>query len=240
MFAIRYSPEGIKSENQIYQKLKEGGGTNFWKSLLEWYKFTPRVKEPVFNNVPAYIEDWAIQLSLIPERNLTEILVLLEELEEQTVKTKWITAEIDKITALIYFIITISVFIFAIIVLPNVLHGFAKEFGDTFLVRLGVVVFSALALSAVWVMLRHRIRGLLDKASIVFKYLTALGAIKIEKDKFKENLQEIEGYLNSGDWTLAEYWLNQIQIEYAEVFWSRVSMSDVKESNTGGIPSHIR
>ena len=67
-----------------------------------------------------------------------------------------------------------------------------------------------------------RIRGLLAKASTV-KYLTALGAIKIDREKFKENLQDVEGYLNSGDWTLAEYWVNRIQKEYTEVFLSQVS-----------------
>jgi hypothetical protein len=169
------------------------------------------------------VTDIAIRLSLIPTFKLNNMRKLLEELEEQTVKTKWITAEIDKITALIYFMVTISVFIVAIVVLPSILHKFAVEFADTFMVRLGVVIFSAFALSAVIVMLILRIRGLLNKASTVFSYLTALGAIKVEKDKFKGTLEEIEGYLNGGDWTLAKYWIERIQKEYTESFLSEVS-----------------
>lgn len=169
---------------------------------------------------------------------LGDILALLEGLRQETVKTRWITAEIDKITALIYFMATISLFMVAIVILPSTLHKFAEVFQDTFLVRLVVLIFSAVALSVVCVMLRYRIQGLLNKASIVFEYLTVLEAIKVEKNKFKENLREIEGYLNSGDWTLAEYWIHRIQIEYAEIFLNNVSISD--ESNTGGIPSYVR
>jgi hypothetical protein len=174
---------------------------------------------------------------VIPINGLSDIFKLLNGFKQETVKTKWITAEIDRITALIYFIITISVFIVAIVILPGILQKFSQEFEDTFLVRLGLLIFSILALSAVGYMLIRRILGLLDKASTVFKYLTALGAVKKDKEKFRTNLQDVEGYLNSGDWTLAKYWTERIQKEYTEIFLSEVSTS---ESNTGGIPSYVR
>jgi len=120
----------------------------------------------------------------------------LDGLKQQTVNTKWITAEIDRITALIYFIVTISVFIVAIAILPDVPQKFSEVFQYSELVKKGVLIFSVLGLSAVGYMLILRIRGLLAKASTVFKYLTALGAIKIDREKFKENLQDVEGYLN--------------------------------------------
>ena len=55
---------------------------------------------------------------------------ILDKLKQKTIKTKWITAEIDRITALIYFMITLSVFIVAIVILPDLLHKFAKVFMD--------------------------------------------------------------------------------------------------------------
>jgi hypothetical protein len=63
----------------------------------------------------------------------------------------------------------------------------------------------------------------LDEALTVFKFLTALGAIKVDKEKFKGNLQDVEGYLNNNDWTLAKYWIERIEEEYTQVFLSEVS-----------------
>jgi hypothetical protein len=108
-----------------------------------------------------------VQFSLVPVR-LNDMLDLLEGLEEQTVKTKWMTAEIDRITALIYFIVTISVFIVAIAILPGLLHKFSQVFQDIEFVRLGILAFSVLALSTVAYMLILRIRRLLDKVTTVF------------------------------------------------------------------------
>lgn len=53
------------------------------------------------------------------DRGVSDIKKLLQGTKQATVKTKWVTVEVDKITALIYFIITISVFIAAIVILPN-------------------------------------------------------------------------------------------------------------------------
>jgi hypothetical protein len=47
-----------------------------------------------------------------------KISILFGGLKEQSVKTKWITAEIDRITALVYFMIVISVFIVATLLYP--------------------------------------------------------------------------------------------------------------------------
>jgi hypothetical protein len=80
----------------------------------------------------------------------------------------------------------------------------------------------------------------LNKASIAFKYLTALGAIEVTNEKFEANLKRVEDYLNNDDWPLAEYWVNRvedylnnddwplaeywvnrIQKEYTELFFNR-------------------
>jgi hypothetical protein len=68
----------------------------------------------------------------------------LDGLKQQTVNTKWITAEIDRITALIYFIVTISVFIVAIAILPDVPQKFSEVFQDSELVKKGVLIFLSL------------------------------------------------------------------------------------------------
>lgn len=86
------------------------------------------------------------------------------------------------------------------------------------LVRLGLLIFSVIALFAIGFMLIYKTRELLGKASIVFKYLTALGAIKLDSEKFSTNLRQIEDYLDDNDWTLAGYWVNRTQKLYTEVY----------------------
>lgn len=113
-------------------------------------------------------------------------------------------------------------FIIAIVLLPDILHKFSQVFQDIESIRIGILIFSILALGVVSYMFILRIRGLLNKTSIVFKYLTALGAIKTEKERFKPIFQEIEPYLNNSDWILSEYWVNRIQLEYTEVFLDNV------------------
>jgi hypothetical protein len=58
----------------------------------------------------------------------------------------------------------------------------------------------------------------MSKATTVFRYLTALTAIKTEKERFKATLLDIERYLNDNDWILADYWANRLQDEYTEFF----------------------
>jgi hypothetical protein len=72
----------------------------------------------------------------------------------------------------------------------------------------------------------YRIFGLANKAQTVFKYLTALEAIKTEQEKFKPTLQDIERYLNDNHWTLAKYWVERIKEEYSEIFLKKVLESD--------------
>jgi hypothetical protein len=243
IFAIIYSPEDMKRRfpqdyggssyiSSMFPGLKNKyeGVSRDWGQITQWYEGIKKGGHVIgtvaasFYNIP-----------------LKEISNLLEDFKQETVKTKWITAEIDKITALIYFIVTISVFIVAIVTLPNLIHKFAQVFEDNESIRKGLLAFSIIALAAVGYMLVRRILQLLDKASTVFMYLTALTAIKMDKEKFRPNLQDVESYLNSNDWPLAKYWINRIQKDYTEVFLSKVSyISPVKESNTGGIPSYIR
>jgi hypothetical protein len=53
-----------------------------------------------------------------------------------------------------------------------------------------------------------------------FFYLIELDGIKVEKERFTKGLQDIEQYLNNGDWTLAEYWVKRIMTDYEDVILS--------------------
>ncbi len=114
-----------------------------------------------------------------------EGVYLIGGLKRQAVNTRWITAEVDRITALVYFIIVISVFISANLLYPVFLQKLAQVFQNNESTRLGILMFSSLALSAVIYMFILRIRRLQRKASIVFGYLTAIGAIEEDKEQFK-------------------------------------------------------
>jgi hypothetical protein len=114
-----------------------------------------------------------------------EGVYLIGRLKRQAVNTRWITAEVDRITALVYFIIVISVFISANLLYPVFLQKLAQVFQNNESTRLGILMFSSLALSAVIYMFILRIRRLQRKASIVFGYLTAIGAIEEDKEQFK-------------------------------------------------------
>ena len=152
----------------------------------------------------------------IRELKIQSVWYMFGGLQSKTVTTKWITAEIDRITALIYFVIIISVFIVAIVLLPDLLQKFAQVFEDIESVRRGIFIFSVLALAAVCGMFVLRILGLMNKARIVFKYPTLLEGIKVDAKRFETNLHGIERYLNDNGWTLAEYWVNRVQQEYTE------------------------
>jgi hypothetical protein len=153
------------------------------------------------------------------------IVELLGGLKQQTVKTKWVTAEIDRITTLAYFIITISVFIYAILLIPDLLPKIAQPFRDVESTRLAIFIFSFIALVAVVIMFIIRIRGLQTKALTVLMYLTALGIIKTDKEgkeNVKTTFKDIERYLDDNHWTLAEYWVRRLQEEYSELFLEAV------------------
>jgi hypothetical protein len=190
-----------------------------------------------------------------------DIRKLFGAFKQQTIKTKWITAEVDRITALFYFIIIISLFVVAtqtqIDFLPKFEHAFANAtqttqtvkdllppfehtfgnatqtvkdllppfehtFGNIKLVDLYVMIFCIVALIGVCIMLVLRIMGLQTKALIVFKYLTALRAIKTHKNEFETTLEDIERYLDDNHWTLAEYWVKRVEQDYSEVFLEEV------------------
>jgi hypothetical protein len=168
------------------------------------------------------LEKFEEELDKIGEYDIADIKNLLDGLKEQAVKTKWITAEVDRITALVYFIITISVFIAAILIIADFLPKLAEPFGNLESTRTGILIFSFIALFAVVYMFILKIKGLQAKTLTVFKYLTALGAIKTSKEKFKETLGDVERYLNDSHWTLADYWMNRIQIDYTETFLEEV------------------
>jgi hypothetical protein len=77
---------------------------------------------------------------------------LLEGFKQQTVNTKWITAEVDRITALIYFIVIISVFIVVTQLYPAFLQKFAQVFVGNESTKLGILIFSSLVLIAMSIM----------------------------------------------------------------------------------------
>lgn len=199
-------------------------------------KFTPedlgsRFTREQFDSWSLDLKDWkhgivneyaesSKELKAIRILDIQDRWYLFRGLQRKAVKTKWITAEIDRITALIYFMIVISVFIVAILLLPNLLQKFSQVFQDTELVRLAIVIFSILALAAVSYMIVLRKRSLMNNARAVFNYLTLHEAAKLEIEKFKSRFQDIERYLNDNDWILADYWITRIEVEYTEVFLS--------------------
>jgi hypothetical protein len=206
LFAIVYSPEDIMK----------------YYITIDWDSIALLRGEELYTMV--FRNKVADELKKIDKEHLTEIAELLGGLKDQTIKTKWITEEIDRITALVYFMVIISLFIVATQLYPVFLQNFAQFFNENIeSTKLVILIFSILALIAVSIMFILRILGLLTKASIVFKYLTALGAIKMDKENFKTTLQDIERYLNDNNWTLAEYWVeDRIQREYTELFLKKV------------------
>jgi hypothetical protein len=212
-FAILDSPEAIKKR---YTAIN-------WDPIKKKIQEEKGMYRQVFNRT--VITD---ALDKISRDDLIAIPHLLEGLKQQTVKTKWITGEIDRITALIYFIIIISLFIAATQLYPTFLQNFAQFFVNIELAKLAILIFSISALIAICIMFILRILGLLGKAATVFKYLTALGVIKTAKENFRETLQEIERYLNNNDWTLAEYWVERIQDDYTELFLKKI-LGETKE-----------
>jgi hypothetical protein len=168
-----------------------------------------------------YSPDDAKKFDKRPQHLVSLTTQLLKGLKQQAVKTKWITAEIDRITALVYFITIISLFIVTTQIYPVFLQNFSRIFEDIESTKLGILAFSLSALIAVSLMFILRIKSLLGKAVTVFLYLTALNAIKTEKESLKTTLQDIECYLNDNDWTLAEYWVRRLRDEYTELFVER-------------------
>lgn len=170
---------------------------------------------------------------------------LLEGWKQQTLRTKWIGAEIDRITSLLYFMIIISLFFVATLASP----GFVQKFTEILRNQTGVAneqiknqtgvaneqtlafakivisILSFAALIAVSYMFVVRIfgsEGLEKKARTVFRYLIAIEAIKMHKN-FEDSLNRIERYLDENDWTLANSWVHRVQDGYSEFFLKEVT-----------------
>lgn len=208
LFALVYSPE----------ELKERYGD--WGSTLD----------SIYNRIPTIdVIKLGIQGSKEFEKTMDDIFSIgyyLRTLKQNAVKTKWITAEIDRITALVYFMIIISLFIVTILVSPQFLQNFTQVFTDVDSSKIVILIFSIIALIAVSYMFNLRIRGLRKKAGTAFHYLATLEAIKTAHDRFKENLKDVERYLNDNDWTLAEYWTNRIKQEYTYLFMDELQRTE--------------
>jgi hypothetical protein len=174
-------------------------------------------------------DSYGKELEKINKYDVQDIRNLYGALKQQTVKTKWITAEVDRITALFYFIIIISLFVYATQTQKELLPKFEHPFGDIKIAAFYVMIFSIVALIGVCVMLVIRIIGLQSKALTVFKYLTALRAVKTHKKQFETTLEDIERYLDDSHWTMAEDWVNRLEQDYSEVFLEEVKKPTSKE-----------
>jgi hypothetical protein len=114
--------------------------------------------------------------------------------------------------------VIISLFITAALTNPVFSKNFTQFFGNVESTRGVILIISILAFGGVSYMLIRRIAGLRDKASIVFRFLTAIVAINTETDTFRTALQNIEKYLNDNDWILANNWLDRVQNEFTRRF----------------------
>ena len=68
------------------------------------------------------------RLKILGDAAIDHISLLLSGLKEQAVETKWIKGEVDRINGLVYFMITIFLFIVASQLDPNFLPKFIQFF----------------------------------------------------------------------------------------------------------------
>lgn len=157
-------------------------------------------------------------LEVLTDQECEEIFFKIKSLKDGAVRTKWVRAEVDKITAMAYFVTVVSVFIAAEFLLPNFLDKLIGSFGGGQGPKTAILAFSIVALAAVSIMLVHRLKELETKTRVAFRFLIEVDAVKVEKQAFDKSLQEIERYLNGGDWTMAEYWSKRVSVEYEDYF----------------------
>jgi len=86
-------------------------------------------KKPRTNSIEAvspnpYIEKY----EEIKKKYRCEVFDAVRSVTNSTLKTKWVTREIDKITSMIYFIIVVSVFIWATLFVQGFLDKFVVTF----------------------------------------------------------------------------------------------------------------
>jgi hypothetical protein len=148
---------------------------------------------------------------------LGELDQTIQSLTRRVLRTKWIVREIDKITAIGYFVIVVSIFVGAEIYSPNFLDKLLVTSEGDHLAGVIIFIFSLIALGSVSFMLLGRLLQLRGKAKGTLRYLVALDAIKIEKERFHSDLKEIERYLNDGDWTLVGYWTTRVLRDYDDL-----------------------
>jgi hypothetical protein len=182
----------------------------------------------------AFSGEWNLDLAL--DESLIafdDIAYELFYLKRRSLTTTWMVREIDKITAMFYFVIVVSVFILAFILSQYVGMDFQERFLGIFegseqaseqakaqareQAGIIILIFSFIALGAVSYMLYKRLSELRSKAWTTFRFLVLLSAIKIENERFNPNLKAIEQYLSIGDWGMAEYWIQRVKNEYHEV-----------------------
>lgn len=196
IFVIGFTPEHIKNYGIEWEALISKGLQN--ESILR-------------NN-----------LEEIGKGEMARLAKLLEGLRLQTIRSKWITIEIDRITGVIYFIIIILIFFVASIYYPHFLDVFVKAFNNVETTRTWIQIFAFVTLIMMSFMIAFRILELQKKASLVFRYLATLGRPNIMNAVFEPTLSNIERYLDSGDWTLAEYWLDRTEIDYLTFYLNEV------------------
>jgi hypothetical protein len=193
------------------------------------------------------------------------IVLRIQSLQYETVRSSWAVREIDKITSLGYFIIVISTFITALFVDANFAYNFleglqqtssaanqtaataaanqtgataaANQTGanDNTFLRILIISGSSIAGVAVGSMLYFRLRDLMTNALTAFRYRVIVDAIKIDKESFDDIKKEIEQYLNSGDWVLAEYWTDRLMKEYDDfirIKWEKEEFTKEKIEQT--------
>ena len=165
-----------------------------------------------------------------------EIFAKLLSLKKSSLGTAWMVREIDKSTAMVYFLIVVALLISALISDQFFNASFLDKFLDIFQgneqaseeaksqakeqARFFILGLSGIFFIAVLYKLIKRLWELRSKALINFEFILEREVIKIEankkeeKDTFDKYLQEIERYFMSGDWTLAELSVRRVMKEY--------------------------
>jgi hypothetical protein len=172
-----------------------------------------------------------------------EIYQSISSLQKATLGTTWIVREIDKITAMGYFVIVVSLFISAELLLTGFLDKFLVNFPGGIAARIAILLFSIIALGTVLYKLYKRLSELRSKAWTTFRYLIEVETIKIEKTTFDRNLQSIEQYFNNGDWAMADYWVRRVMEEYSDLIlkeWTSGWKNKIEGVTIGGDYVDIR
>jgi len=153
---------------------------------------------------------------------LQPLIVKIRSMQDATIRTKWITREIDKITAMVYFVIVISIFILAEFYLKGFIDKFLVNFQGIEQARIILIIFSISVLVVVLIMLFVRLGELKQKSLTIFKFLVERDVCKIEEETFAKNLKEIELYLDNDDWTLAQLSVDDTMKAYKEYIKPRL------------------